>query len=71
MVACFFPRHGIRATLANEVVDLLICFECSTVYYLRAGESRRLNIDETPEKVLNRLLANASIRQGSEASGSS
>lgn len=68
MIACFFPRHGIRAALANQNVELLICFECATVYYFRAGESYRLNIDETPAKLLNALLAKATPA-GKKASG--
>lgn len=68
MIACFFPRHGIRAALATEKVELLICFECATVYYFRAGESHRLNIDEKPAKLLNALLAKASPA-GKKASG--
>lgn len=59
---CFLPRHGVRATLKDETVELLICFECSTVYYIRAGKQQRLNIDEKPEKFLNGLLQNAGIR---------
>jgi hypothetical protein len=29
--ACFYPRHGISATLAGEKVDLVICFECLSI----------------------------------------
>jgi hypothetical protein len=29
---CFKPRHGIRASLGGEAVDLLICFDCGHLY---------------------------------------
>src|SRR5262245_45403967 len=31
---CFKPRHGIRAVLKKEKVDLVICFECFQVLVL-------------------------------------
>jgi hypothetical protein len=70
MVACFFPRHGIRAELRNdEKLELLICFECSTVYRYHRGTALRLNIDEKPESLLNSLLKNAGIKQVVSARG--
>jgi hypothetical protein len=68
MVACFYPRHGIRAELENgELVDLLICFECATVYRFSEGREQRLNIKDQPEALLNSLLQKAGIRQGRSA----
>ena len=29
---CFNPRHGMRLTLADRTVDLVICFECLQIY---------------------------------------
>ena len=31
VASCFKPRHGISATLGGETVDLVICFECSSI----------------------------------------
>jgi hypothetical protein len=28
--ACFNPRHGIRITKGDKVVDIVICFECAS-----------------------------------------
>jgi len=28
---CFNPRHGIRASMGDETVDVVICFECSSI----------------------------------------
>ena len=30
---CFNPRHGIRAARGDEIVELVICFECGTIYF--------------------------------------
>jgi hypothetical protein len=32
VAACFQPRHGIRLTAGEKTVDLVICFECLSVY---------------------------------------
>jgi hypothetical protein len=31
--SCFLPRHGLRATLAGQTYDVVICFACSEVRY--------------------------------------
>ena len=28
MIACFWPRHGLRITEGGRTVDVLICFQC-------------------------------------------
>jgi hypothetical protein len=66
--ACFYPRHGIRATVGQEHVEMLICFECSTVYLYRSGRQERLNIDDRPQPLLNSILQNAGVRLGGQAS---
>jgi hypothetical protein len=35
---CFNPRHGIRATVAGQTTDFVICFECEQVQVWRDGE---------------------------------
>jgi hypothetical protein len=37
IATCYFPRHGIHASLGNETVDLVICFECQQVYTYSAS----------------------------------
>lgn len=64
MAACFFPRHGLRATLeTGEQIDLLICFECATVYRFSSGKKLRLSITDEPASLLNSLLEKAGIRR--------
>jgi hypothetical protein len=72
MAACFFPRHGLRATSkTGEQVDLLICFECATVYRFSSGKKLRLSITDEPESLLNKLFKKAGIPQGRSARGPS
>lgn len=35
--SCFSPRHGLRVTEGKDVVDLVICFECSRLDMYRNG----------------------------------
>jgi len=50
-------------------MDLLICFECITVYKFHAGKEVRLNIEEEPAELLNSLLRGASVTPEVKASG--
>lgn len=36
---CFNPRHGIHATQAGRTVDLVICYECSTIEVVENGNT--------------------------------
>ena len=32
MAACFDPRHGLRFKAPNELIDIVICFECNQAH---------------------------------------
>jgi hypothetical protein len=59
---CFDPRHAIRATADGKTVDVLICFECSWVYfYLGEGnETVRLTIGDQ-QAPLDKILKDANV----------
>ena len=38
--ACFNPRHAVRAKRGEEIVELVICFECDTLRIERPGKPR-------------------------------
>jgi hypothetical protein len=58
LAACFFPRHGIRATVGKQNVDFVICFECSMVYIYRGdAKPEVVNIEDGVEPLLNRILS--------------
>ena len=40
MVACFNPRHAVRATDGERSFDFLICFECGWLYYYPPNEKK-------------------------------
>lgn len=60
VAACFAPRHGIRATLGDETIDLLICFECVRMIAYGNG-SEEVQITSTPAPAFNRVLKRARI----------
>ncbi len=57
---CFNPRHGIRATLHDSTVELLICFEC---YQIRIFPERGHDIltARFPQSAFNRALERARV----------
>jgi len=58
--ACFAPRHGISASIGNERVDLVICFECFTIVAFGNAE-QSLFVSDSPQDVFNRALKRADI----------
>jgi hypothetical protein len=63
--ACFNPRHGIRATLGKETVDLVICFECGSLV-IHASDETSLFVSQTPIPTFNRILENAGLPVATE-----
>ena len=61
LVACFFPRHGLRIHRGEASEDVVICFECATAYFGSAEPLQRINIEESAESVLNALLDRANV----------
>ena len=52
---CFNPRHGIRAVLGDETMDLVICFECFSIKVHGKVETQVLTIGSAAP-TLNRAL---------------
>lgn len=60
--ACFNPRHGIRATYQNKIVDLVICFECGTMLVYAEDEKGTATVQAgIAERYYNRILQTAGI----------
>jgi hypothetical protein len=57
---CFSPRHGLHTKLGNKVEDLLICFECSQIYFHGVSEGKLL-VNGTPAGFFNHILADANV----------
>jgi hypothetical protein len=57
---CFAPRHGISATLGDDTVDLVICFECWTVLTF-AKHGRDVGVTDLPQAAFNRVLEREKI----------
>ena len=70
LVACFYPRYGLRIKARGAVTDVVICFECSTLYVKREGSSERFNIEGGPEPLLNSWLGAAGIQHSVVREGS-
>ena len=62
-VYCFDPRHGIRASLGAQTVDLVICFECERIE-LYGHESSRVATDRSAQPAFDAALKRAGVRLG-------
>lgn len=64
---CFMPRHAISAEVGGLEIDLLICFECYQIHYVRstAGAADEtyttVPVTDTPREAFERLFAAAGI----------
>ena len=60
VAACFNPRHGISASLGEETVDLLICFECLSIRtYAKHGKS--VLTSDSSQQAFNLALEKAGL----------
>lgn len=59
---CFNPRHGIQARTSNDIVDLVICFECLHVRALsmRHGQIWSLT-SQSPAALFNETLEDGGV----------
>jgi hypothetical protein len=57
---CFFPRHGVRASLNGVTVDLVICFECSQIQ-IHPAKGKDVLTSASPQPVFNRVLKEAGV----------
>lgn len=54
---CFHPRHGIHLTRADQVTDLVICFECNQVkVFVDAQSSEGFFTTSSPHEVFDNAL---------------
>jgi hypothetical protein len=58
---CFQPRHGIRATAGGQTVEVLICFECTPVYFYLGERRGRVDTDESPQSAFDKMLKDAGV----------
>jgi hypothetical protein len=57
---CFNPRHGIRAILNGEAVDLVICFECKQIQ-IHAAKGKGVLTSASPQPEFDRVLREAGV----------
>ena len=56
VAACFNPRHGLRLHRGDDVVDLVICFECLSIDLYQADGTRQdLRTVDTVEPEVTRI----------------
>jgi hypothetical protein len=60
VAACFNPRHGLRAKLGSEVVELVICFECHQIE-THATNGRSVLTDASAQPVFDKALTDAGV----------
>ena len=62
VAACFDPRHGIRASFGGSSVDLVVCFECSSMNLYQDGKQfDSLLVTGSPQPVFDRVLTSAAV----------
>jgi hypothetical protein len=63
LAGCFFPRHVLRIENENEIIDLVICFECGS-YQVHRNKIERAEggrVGTSAEKLFNEILTEAGI----------
>lgn len=58
---CFHPRHGIRATLKDKTVDLVICFECASMIVYHGEKANSVWTAASPQRRLDKVLEAAKV----------
>ena len=56
-MACFTPRHGVRALNKAERIEMLICFECENFRGVSTFESFGGALSTAPEKLFEDILS--------------
>jgi hypothetical protein len=60
---CFSPRHGIRLKKGAETIDLVICFQCSSVQVFKNDKKDQgFLISDGPQKTFNAVLKAAGVK---------
>jgi hypothetical protein len=62
IMACFYPRHGIRVTHAGVTTDFVICFECRQVQVWRGNQKiASFLVSESPQPAFDDVLKSAGV----------
>jgi hypothetical protein len=66
---CFEPRHGLRATKGNKVVDFVICFSCRWIEVHDGGQSAFVRTTASAKPAINRALRDAAVVLAQDSEG--
>jgi hypothetical protein len=59
---CFNPRHGIHLVKGDQVVDLVICFECLAVDVREEGKrGKGFLVSPSPQRVFDQVLRTGDV----------
>ncbi|MCE9568105.1 MAG: hypothetical protein K8U57_39385 [Planctomycetes bacterium] len=68
VAACFNPRHGIRMKAGADTVDLVICFECSSInVYVNGKKQKQFLTTNDPQKTFDDVLKAAGVKLPKQA----
>jgi hypothetical protein len=59
--ACFMPRHALRGTTADGVVEVVVCFECATAIVTTARGHENVAIDRNGDAGLEAVRIAAGL----------
>jgi hypothetical protein len=64
--SCFNPRHGIKAVVDGQQLDIVICFECSRAkVYADAEGFEDFKPKGSPQMVFDEVLQKAGVKRSS------
>ncbi|HVS36600.1 MAG TPA: hypothetical protein VMS17_13640, partial [Gemmataceae bacterium] len=58
---CFNPRHGLRATHDGKTVDLVICFECTSIEIFNGTAQSFVWTGRGPQELFDKVLKDADV----------
>ena len=58
---CFQPRHGLRAAVGGQTVEVLICFECAPVQFYLGEQKGQVETMESPQDAFDKVLKDAGV----------
>jgi hypothetical protein len=58
---CFYPRHGLRATVDGKTADIVICYQCRQMEFRIGAASAMEPTNDSAARLLNEVLTTAGV----------
>lgn len=67
VAGCFNPRHGIRATIGEDVIDFVICFECLSMHVHEGAAQHGVLVSQDLEPEVSAIWRRAGLTLDGDA----